>query len=62
MLMIHCFRDVTPYRLVNSYRRFGEAWCFVLGQAATLLGVRDPEDGDTTILLNVGKCLPVDMV
>jgi hypothetical protein len=38
-LMIHCFMDITSCRLVNSYRRFGGAWCPVHGEAATLLGV-----------------------
>lgn len=55
--MICNFWDVTPCRLINSYRRFREANCIHLRRPTHLLQLLDPEDEDSRLLRNVGNYL-----
>jgi hypothetical protein len=49
-MKIQVFWDVTPCRLVNSYRHFEEG---------IILELLDPEDEGAIFLRNVGTYLPV---
>jgi hypothetical protein len=55
------FRYVTLCRLVDVYRRFGEAYCLhIQGRSASRATQTplDPEDGGNMFLRKIGKILP----
>jgi len=49
--LLECYNTVT----LNSY-------VFQVGHSKLRLGLPDPEDGSTTLLQNVGNCLPVSVL
>lgn len=55
--MICNFWDVTPRRLINSYRRFGEAHRINLQRPTFLLQLSDLEDEGRRLIRNVGNYL-----
>jgi hypothetical protein len=56
-LKIQVFWDVAPCRLVTSFRFEGALFLHIQGQAVQK---NDPEGEGTTVIRNVGSCLPVD--
>ena len=62
LLKTQVFRDVTPYRLLNIYRRFEVSQCLHLQDPAVLglFELLDPEYEGIMSLRNVCIYLPVD--
>jgi hypothetical protein len=54
LLNIQAFWDVTPWRIVNIYRRFEESWCFHL-QSQSINRKVVPWRRGTTLLRNTVK-------
>jgi hypothetical protein len=53
--MMQVYNGVAQCRWVNSYRRFGGAYCPHLQENNALLGLRESENAGNTVFWKVGK-------